>query len=51
MLRGIDSSDFDIELVASIAGANDNRLTSEGSEGFENFLAKLLEGRNELVRN
>lgn len=38
VLTGIDSSDFDVEGVASVSGTDDDRLTCEGSEGFENFL-------------
>ena len=48
VLRGIDSSDFDVEGVAAVAGTDDDRLACEGSEWLENFLAKLLERRNEL---
>ena len=50
VLKGIDSSDFDVESVTAVAGTDDDRLTCEGSEGFENFLAKLLEGWDELCR-
>lgn len=50
VLGGIDSSDFDVEGIAAVAGADDDWLACEGSEWFENFLAELLEGRNELRR-
>lgn len=48
VLRGIDSSYFDVESVTAVTGTDDDRLACEDSEGLENFLAKLLEGRNEL---
>ena len=48
MLRGIGSTDLDVELVATIAGRDDNGATDEGAEGFEDFLAELLQGWNKL---
>ena len=48
VLGGIDASNFDVELWASVAGADDNGLACEGSEGFEDLFAELLEGRDVL---
>ena len=45
VLGGIDASDFDVELWATVAGADDNRLARELAEGFEDLFAQLLEGR------
>lgn len=37
VLRGIDSSDFDVEIIAAEAGTDDYRLTCKGSERFEDL--------------
>lgn len=39
VLRGIDSSYFDVENVAAVARTDDYRLACEGSERLENILA------------
>lgn len=43
MLRGIGSTNLHIELVAAVATADDNGAANEGTEGFEDFLAELLQ--------
>lgn len=43
MLRSIGASDFHVKLVAAVAGADDNGAANEAAEGFEDFLAELLE--------
>ena len=48
VLGGIDASDFDVELWATVARADDDGLAREGSEGFEDLFAQLLEGRDIL---
>lgn len=48
VLGGIDASNFDVELWATVAGADDNRLSRELAEGLENLFAQLLEGRDVL---
>ena len=48
VLGGIDASDLHVELWATVAAADYNRLLCEGSEGFENLFAQLLEGRDVL---
>ena len=48
VLGGIDASDFEVELRATVAGADNDRLAREGSEGFEDLFAELLEGRDVL---
>ncbi len=42
VLGGIDNSDLDVELWATVAGVDDDRLLCEGSEGLEDFFAQLL---------
>lgn len=39
VLRGIDTTDLDVELVAFVAATNDDRLVGESSERFEDFFA------------
>ena len=51
VLGGIDASNLEVELWASVAGADDNRLARELPEGFEDFFAELLEGRDVLRWN
>ena len=48
VLGGIDASYLDVELWATVAGADNDRLAREGSEGFEDLFAQLLEGRDVL---
>ena len=48
VLGGIDSSNLDVELWATVAGAYYNRLLCELAERFENLFAQLLEGRDVL---
>ena len=43
MLGGIGSTDTDVELVAAVAGGDDDRATDEGTEGLKNLLAELLQ--------
>jgi hypothetical protein len=51
MLGSISTSDFNVQLITTIAGRDDNWLADEGAEGLEDFLAELLEDRNKLRRN
>ena len=48
VLGGIDAPNFDVELRATVAGADDNGLARELAEGFEDLFAELLEGRDVL---
>ena len=48
VLGGIDASNLDVELWATVAGADDDGLARELAEGFENLFAQLLEGRDVL---
>ena len=43
VLGGVGSTDTDVELVATVTGGDDDRATAEGTEGFKNFLAELLQ--------
>lgn len=43
VLRGIDTTDLDIELGTAVATADDDRLACEGTEGLEDLLAEQLE--------
>ena len=43
MLGSVGSTNFDVELVATVAGADDNGAANEAAEGFEDFLAELLQ--------
>ena len=43
VLGGIDASNLEVELRASVAAGDDNRLLCEGSEGFEDLFAELLQ--------
>lgn len=45
VLGSIGSANLHVELVATIAGADDNGLAYEAAKGFEDFLAELLEDR------
>ena len=51
VLGGIDTSNFDIELRTSVAGADDDGLARELAEGFKDLFAQLLEGRDVLWWN
>ena len=51
VLWGIDASNLDVELWATVAAGDDDGLAREGSEGFEDLFAQLLEGRDVLWRN
>lgn len=51
MLGGIDASDLDVELWATVAAAADDGLSGKGAEGLEDLLAQLLEGRDVLIGN
>ncbi len=48
MLAGIHTSDLDVELWATVAGTNDDRLTCKGAQGFKDGLAELFQGWDEL---
>lgn len=48
VLAGVCSSDLDVESIAAIAGTDDDGLTCKSTQGFEDGLAELLQGRNEL---
>ena len=43
VLGGVGSTDTDVELVAAVTAGDDDRATDEGTEGFKNFLAELLQ--------
>ena len=43
VLGGVGATNLDVELVAAVAGADDNGTANEAAEGFEDFLAELLE--------
>ena len=43
VLRGIGSANLDVELVAPIAGADDDGPADEGAKGFEDLAAELLQ--------
>ena len=45
VLGGIGSTNLHVELVATVAGGDDNGATNEPAERFQNFLAELLEYR------
>ena len=46
VLTGINASYTDVESRAAVAGADDDGLTGERSQGFEDGAAKLLQGGN-----
>ena len=50
VLGGIDASNFDVELWATVAGADDDRLLSEIAEGFEDVLAKDFQIADDFLR-
>ena len=43
VLGGIGSANLDVELVAPIAGADDDGPADEGAKGFEDLAAELLQ--------
>ena len=43
MLGGVGSTDTDVELIAAVTAGDDDRATDEGTKGFKNFLAELLQ--------
>ena len=51
VLGSIGSANLDVELVAAVAGGDDDGTTDEGAEGFKDFLAELLQDGNQLRRN
>ena len=46
MLGGVGATNLDVELVAAVAGVDDDGATDEGTEGLEDFLAELLQNGN-----
>ena len=48
VLGGVGATNFHIELVATVAGADNDGAANEPAEGFKDFLAELLEGRYKL---
>ena len=51
MLRSISASDFDVELVAAVAGSDDNGIANEAAEGFQHLFAQLLQRGDVLCGN
>lgn len=51
MLAGVCTTDFDVEGIAAIAGADDDWLTCKGTQGFEDGFAELLQGWDVLAWN
>ena len=49
VLGGVGSANTDVELVAAVAGGDDEGGSDEGAEGFEDFAAELLEN-GDVVR-
>ena len=43
VLGGVGSTNTDVELIASVAGRDDNGAANEGAERFEYLLAELLQ--------
>ena len=50
VLGGIDASDLDVELWATVAAGDDDGLLCEGSEGFEDVLAKDFQIADDFLR-
>ena len=48
VLGGIGATNLDVELVATVAGADDDGAANEPTEGFEDFLAELLQSGDVL---
>lgn len=51
MLGGIGSANPDVELVATIAGTDDDGPADEAAKGFEDLPAQLLQHGNVLRRH
>ena len=51
MLRSIGATNFDVELIATVAGADNDGAADEAAEGFKDFLAELLQGGNKFRWN
>ena len=51
VLGGVGATNFNVELVAAVAGGDDDGAADEGAKGFEDYLAELLQNRNVLRRN
>ena len=51
VLGGIGSTNLDVERVATVTGADDNGAANEGTKGFQDFLAELLQSGDVLGRN
>ena len=51
VLGGIGSTNLHVELVATVAGADDNGAANEPTERFKDFLAELLQRRDVLGRD
>ena len=43
VLGGVGSTNTDVELIASVAGADDDGPADEGAKGFEDLAAELLQ--------
>lgn len=41
MLGGIDATDFDVELVATVAGGDDDGLAGKGSQWFQDCFVSV----------
>ena len=50
VLGCIGSANLDVELVAAVAGGDDDGATNEGAEGLQYLLAELLKDRDVLRR-
>ena len=50
VLGGVGATNFNVERITSVAGADDNGLAYEGTKWFQNLLAQLLQDRNILSR-
>lgn len=50
VLGSVGATDLDVELVATVAGGDDNGAANEGAEWFEDFAAELLQDGDELRR-
>ena len=48
VLAGVCATDFDVELVATVAAGDVDGLTGKGAERLQDGLAELLENRNVL---
>lgn len=48
VLAGVCASDLDVEDIAAVARADDDRLSCKGTQGFQDGLAELSQRWNEL---